>query len=144
MIIPYGKHVIDSSDIEYVKNTLKSDFITQGPLVKKFERNLKHKVNSKYCVAVNSATSALHISCLALGMNEKKLVWTVPNTFVSTANAALFCNSKIDFVEIDINNFNISINFLKKKINRSKKKKINSRFIDSCSFSGKPYICKRN
>ena len=142
MIIPYGKHVIDSSDIEYVKNTLKSDFITQGPLVKKFERNLKHKVNSKYCVAVNSATSALHISCLALGMNEKKLVWTVPNTFVSTANAALFCNSKIDFVEIDINNFNISINFLKKKLIEAKKKKLIPDLLIVVHLAGNPTFAK--
>ena len=101
MTIPYGKHKIDSKDLKFVQKSLKSELITQGPLVKKFEINLKNKVKSKYCVAVNSATSALHISCLALNINKKSLVWTVPNTFVSTSNSALFCGAKIDFVDID-------------------------------------------
>ena len=114
MIIPYGKHKIDSKDIKFVQKSLKSQFITQGPLVNKFEKNLKYKVKSKYCVVVNSATSALHISCLALGINSKNLVWTVPNTFVSTANAALFCGATIDFVDIDERNFNICLKLLKK------------------------------
>ncbi len=142
MIIPYGKHVIDSSDIKYVKKTLKSDFITQGPLVKKFEHNLKNKVNSKYCVAVNSATSALHISCLALGMNKKKLVWTVPNTFVSTANAALFCGATIDFVDIDEKNYNISLNLLKKKLEFSKKKKKLPNLLIVVHLAGNPSLAK--
>ena len=90
MIIPYGKHKIDNKDIKNVQKSLKSQFIAQGPLVGKFEFNLKRKVKSKYCVAVNSATSALHISCLALGINHKNLVWTVPNTFVSTSNLEIF------------------------------------------------------
>ena len=72
MTIPYGKHKIDSKDLKFVQKSLKSELITQGPLVKKFEINLKNKVKSKYCVAVNSATSALHISCLALNINKKK------------------------------------------------------------------------
>ena len=142
MIIPYGKHKIDSKDIKYVEKSLKSKFIAQGPLVSKFEINLKHKVKSKYCVAVNSATSALHISCLALGINHKDLVWTVPNTFVSTANAALFCGASIDFVDIDEKNFNICLNSLKKKLEISKKEKKLPNLLIVVHLAGNPTLAK--
>ncbi len=140
MIIPYGKHKIDSKDVKYVQKSLKSKFITQGPAVKKFEKNLKNKVESKYCVAVNSATSALHISCLALDVNKKSLVWTVPNTFVSTANSALFCGAKIDFVDIDYKNFNISLTELKKKLEKSKKEKKLPSLIIVVHLGGNPTL----
>lgn len=142
MIIPYGKHKIDNNDIKNVQKSLKSQFIAQGPLVRKFETNLKRKVKSKYCVAVNSATSALHISCLALGINHKNLVWTVPNTFVSSANAALFCGATIDFVDIDEKNFNICLRLLKKKLEISKKKKKLPSLLIVVHLAGNPTLAR--
>ena len=142
MTIPYGKHKIDSKDLKFVQKSLKSELITQGPLVKKFEINLKNKVKSKYCVAVNSATSALHISCLALNINKKSLVWTVPNTFVSTSNSALFCGAKIDFVDIDNKSFNISLVELKKKLERSKKIKRLPSLLIVVHLAGNPTLAK--
>tara|TARA_B110000259_G_C14028785_1_gene405803 strand:+ start:3261 stop:4424 length:1164 start_codon:yes stop_codon:yes gene_type:complete len=141
-MIPYGKHKIDSIDIKSVERSLKSQFITQGPLVKKFEKDLRNKVKSKYSIVVNSATSALHISCLALEINKSKIVWTVPNTFVSSANAALFCGAKIDFVDIDERTFNISLKLLQKKLEKSKKEKKLPSLLIIVHLGGNPTLSK--
>ena len=141
-MIPYGKHKIDSIDIKSVERSLKSQFITQGPLVKKFEKDLRNKVKSKYSIVVNSATSALHISCLALEINKSKIVWTVPNTFVSSANAALFCGAKIDFVDIDERTFNISLKLLEKKLEKSKKEKKLPSLLILVHLGGNPTLSK--
>ena len=101
--IPYGKQKIGISEIWAVLKTLKSEWLTQGPLVRRFEKEIEKKVECRYAVAVNSATSALHISCLSLGLREKEWVWTVPISFVASANCAKYCNAKVDFVDIDIN-----------------------------------------
>ena len=106
--IPYGKQYIDQKDIKSVIKVLKSNLITQGPLVPIFEKKICKYVSSKYAVAVNSATSALHIACLALDLKENDTLWTVPNTFVASSNCGLYCGSKIDFVDIDPNTWNIS------------------------------------
>ena len=99
--IPYGKHNINEDDVASVRDALLSDYITQGPLVPKFEESVNEKVNSKFSVAVNSATSALHIACLALGLQKGDIVWTSPITFVASANCARYCNAEIDFVDIN-------------------------------------------
>ena len=101
MIIPYGKQNISQADIDSVIEVLKSDFLTQGPLVTKFETEVSSKCNSKYATATNSATSALHIACLALGVGRDDIVWTSPISFVASANCALYCGASIDFVDID-------------------------------------------
>ena len=113
-MIPYSRQSISREDIKAVSKVLKSNFLTQGPLVTKFESNINKFCGSKYSVAVNSGSSALHIACLALGIKKGDLVWTVPNTFVASANCAINCGANIDFVDIDKDTFNISINSLKK------------------------------
>ena len=120
-MIPYGKQNISQKDIDEVINVLKSEFLTQGPKVPEFENKLSNYVNSKFCSVVNSATSALHISCLALGVSPNDTVWTVPNTFVASSNVALLCGAKIDFVDIDLATNNISIPELKNKLEKAKK-----------------------
>ena len=99
--IPYGRHQILEEDIESVVKTLRSEFITQGKIVPEFENNICKKVSSKYAVAVNSATSALHLACLALGVTKDDIVWTTPISFVASANCALYCGAIIDFVDVN-------------------------------------------
>ncbi len=118
--IPYGKQDISEEDISEVVKVLKSDFLTQGPKVPKFEQDVAEYVDSRYAFAVNSATSALHISCLALDVKKDDIVWTCPNTFVASANCALYCNADIDFVDIDSKTNNISIDCLKEKLHEAK------------------------
>lgn len=120
-MIPYGRQEVTDEDIQYVVSVLKSDFLTQGPLVNKFEDKLSLITQGKYVTAVNSATSALHIACLALDVGKDDWVWTVPNTFVASANCALYCGANIDFVDIDPNTHNISIDLLSDKLDFASK-----------------------
>ncbi|QDF66524.1 UDP-4-amino-4,6-dideoxy-N-acetyl-beta-L-altrosamine transaminase [Shewanella sp. SNU WT4] len=106
-MIPYGQQDINQADIDAVLAVLTSSHLTQGPQVPKFEAGLCQVTGANYAVAVNSATSALHIACLALGVNAGDTVWTSPITFVASANCALYCGAKIDFVDIDINSGNM-------------------------------------
>ncbi|MBW3531042.1 MULTISPECIES: UDP-4-amino-4,6-dideoxy-N-acetyl-beta-L-altrosamine transaminase [Shewanella] len=99
-MIPYGRHDINQDDIDAVLAVLKSDYLTQGPVVPVFEQAVALAVGAKYSVAVNSATSALHIACLALGVERGDLVWTSPITFVASANSALYCGAEVDFVDV--------------------------------------------
>jgi UDP-4-amino-4,6-dideoxy-N-acetyl-beta-L-altrosamine transaminase len=115
-MIPYGIHEIDQADIDLVVKVLKSDFITQGPLVSKFEEKVSDYCCAKYGVAVNSATSALHVACLALKLSSGDRVWTSANTFVASANCALYCGADVDFVDIDMKTYNISIASLEEKL----------------------------
>ena len=138
-MIKYSKQYIDKSDINSVLSVLKSDYLTQGPLVIKFEDSVSKKIKSKYSVAVNSATSALHISCLALGLGNGDVLWTVPNTFVASANCGLYCGANIDFIDIDIKTFNICFNELEKKLINAKKNKKLPKIIVPVDFGGNPY-----
>jgi len=115
-MIPYGRQEIVQADIDEVINVLKSDFITQGPTVDRFEKIVAEKVGAEYGVAVNSATSALHIACLALGLGEGDYLWTSPITFVASANCGLYCGAGIDFVDIDPITYNMSVAALEKKL----------------------------
>ncbi len=101
IFIPYGRHQISEEDIQSVVKTLKSSHITQGSAVPEFEENISKKVLSKYSICVNSATSALHLACLALEVSKGDIVWTTPISFVASANCALYCGAKIDFVDIN-------------------------------------------
>ena len=121
-LIPYGRQSIDNRDIKNVINVLKSDFLTSGPTVEKFEKEIRKYSNSKFSVSANSATSALHIACLALGLSKGDILWTTPITFVASANCALYCNAKVDFVDIDSKTFNLSASSLEKKLISAKKK----------------------
>ncbi len=119
MMIPYGRQDVTKKDIENVKKVLESDFLTQGPVVPKFEKAVSDYVGSKYGVAANSATSALHIACLALGVSEGDMVWTSANTFVASSNCALYCGSKIDFIDINNSTLNICIDNLEEKLKKA-------------------------
>lgn len=115
-IIPYGRQDISEVDIQAVVDVLRSDFITQGPVVPEFEKSVAEYCGARHAVAVNSATSALHIACLALGVGEGDWVWTTPITFVASANCALYCGAKVDFVDIDPRTYNLSLERLEEKL----------------------------
>jgi len=118
--IPYGKQFISKDDIKAVNLVLQSEFITQGPYVPKFEKFISDLTGSKYASAVSSATSALHLGCLSLGIKKGSIVWTSSNSFVATSNAALYCGAEIDFIDIDKETFNISIQALENKLQKAK------------------------
>jgi UDP-4-amino-4,6-dideoxy-N-acetyl-beta-L-altrosamine transaminase len=120
-MIPYGRQDISEADIKAVVDVLKSDFLTQGPVVPAFEKAVANYCNSSYAFAVNSATSALHIACLALGVSKGDLVWTSPITFVASANCALYCGAEVDFVDIDSASYNISVKVLEEKLINAEK-----------------------
>jgi len=120
-MIKYSTQSISKSDIAQINKVLKSDYLTQGPKVTEFEKKISTYVKSKYSVAFNSATSALHASCVSLGVEKNDIVWTSPITFVSSGSCALMCGAKVDFVDIDISNFCISIDSLKLKLSKAKK-----------------------
>ncbi|WP_443629982.1 UDP-4-amino-4,6-dideoxy-N-acetyl-beta-L-altrosamine transaminase [Candidatus Njordibacter sp. Uisw_056] len=115
-MIPYGKQDISQQDIEAVIEVLQSDFLTQGPNVPAFENALTSNVGAKHALAMNSATSALHAACLALGLGKGDRLWTTPVTFVASANAGLYCGAKIDFVDIDPETYNMCPKQLEKKL----------------------------
>lgn len=119
-MIPYGMQDITDDDVESVISVLKSPFLTQGPVVPAFEDALTTYSGSKYGVAVNSATSALHIACLALGLKTGDILWTSAITFVASANCALYCGAQVDFVDIDPLTFNISVDALQRKLEQAK------------------------
>lgn len=100
-MIPYGKHKVNREDIDAVVDVLEHHFLTQGNKVPEFEKALCDYTGAKYCTAVNSATSGLHVACMALGLGSEDYVWTSPNSFAASANCALYCNANIDFVDID-------------------------------------------
>jgi UDP-4-amino-4,6-dideoxy-N-acetyl-beta-L-altrosamine transaminase len=116
MMIPYGRQDITDADIAAVVAVLRSDFITQGPVIEQFERAVLNYCGAKYGVAVNSATSALHIACLAMGLGSGDYLWTTPNTFVASANCGLYCGAMVDFVDIDPNTNNMSVDGLADKL----------------------------
>ena len=118
-MIPYGRQNISEEDIEAVIKVLRSDFITQGPILPRFEEAIANQVGSAHCVACNSATSALHISLLSLGVGPGDLIWTSPITFVATSNAALYCGADVDFVDICPDTFNMDMDILAEKLKRA-------------------------
>jgi UDP-4-amino-4,6-dideoxy-N-acetyl-beta-L-altrosamine transaminase len=116
MILPYGRQNISAADVDAVAAALTSEYLTQGPRIQEFESKLSDYCGAKYAVAVNSATSALHLGCLALGVGPGDLVWTSAISFVASANAARYCGADVDFVDIDIETFNISAERLAEKL----------------------------
>jgi UDP-4-amino-4,6-dideoxy-N-acetyl-beta-L-altrosamine transaminase len=114
--IPYGRQDINQADIDAVVTVLRSDFLTQGPVVPAFEKAVSDYCGAQHAVAVNSATSALHIACLALGVGKGDSVWTTPITFVASVNCALYCGATVDFVDIDPLTYNINVEHLAEKL----------------------------
>lgn len=119
-LISYGKQNINQADVDAVVEILHSDFLTQGPVVPIFENTVAGYCGSKYGVAVNSATSALHIACLAIGVGKDDVVWTSSITFVASANCALYCGAKVDFIDIDPRTYNLSVQCLSEKLEIAK------------------------
>ena len=120
-MIPYGRQDISQEDIDSVLDALQSDFLTQGPVVPAFEDKLKRYCGVRNAVAVNSATSALHIACLALDVGPGDRVWTSAITFVASSNCALYCGATVDFIDIDPHTYNISVQDLQSKLEDAEK-----------------------
>lgn len=135
-MIPYGKHQVDQQDIDAVVDVLENRFLTQGSLVPKFEFALCDYTGSTFATAVNSATSGLHVACLAAGVTQGDIVWTVPNSFVASANCALYCGAKVDFVDIDNLTRNIDIDALAEKLRLAAKTNALPKALVVVHFSG--------
>lgn len=120
-MVPYGRQDIDENDIAAVVEVLRSNLLTQGPVVPTFERSVADYCGARHAVAVNSATSALHIACLALGVAKGDVVWTTPITFVASANCAVYCGATVDFVDIDPRTYNLSVERLAVKLAEAEK-----------------------
>ena len=120
-MIPYGRQDITQADIDAVVGVLQSDFLTQGPMVPRFEQSVAQHVGAEHALAVNSATSALHIACLALGLGPSDLLWTSPITFVASANCCLYCGAQVDFVDIDPQTYNLCPQALERKLEQAQR-----------------------
>ena len=142
MPIPYGRQNISKEDINQVVAILQSDFITQGPIVKEFADSISTKVNSSFAIPVNSATSALHLAYKALGLKKGDYLWSSPNTFVATTNAAISCGAKVDFVDIDSETYNICITKLQKKLLQAEKNNRLPKIISCVHFAGQSCLMK--
>ena len=138
LMIPYGRQDISQVDIDAVVEVLRSDFLTQGPTVPRFEQALAEYCGVQHGVAVNSSTSALHIACLALNLGPGDWLWTSPNTFVASANCALYCGAKIDFVDIDPYTYNMSVARLSEKLKQAEKKGCLPKIVMPVHFAGQP------
>ena len=120
--IPYGRQSITEEDIAAVEAILRSDWLTQGPAVEEFESAVTDYCSAAFAAATNSATSALHLACLALELGPGDAMWTSPITFVASSNAALYCGAQVDFVDIDPRTYNMSIASLADKLDKARKK----------------------
>ena len=137
-MIPYGRQDIQPADIDAVVSVLRSDFLTQGPMVPRFERIVADRVRAKYALAVNSATAALHIACVALDLGPGDVLWTVPNTFVASANCARYCGADVDFVDIDPATWNLSVAALEEKLIDARRSNRLPKVVVPVHFSGQP------
>ncbi|AWX99851.1 UDP-4-amino-4,6-dideoxy-N-acetyl-beta-L-altrosamine transaminase [Marinomonas primoryensis] len=134
--IPYGRQSISEDDIAAVVKSLRSDFLTQGPCVSEFEQAIADKVGANYGVAANSATSALHLACLALGVKENDRVWTSPNTFIASANCARYCGASVDFVDIDPRTYNMCPEKLAERLYQAKQNNMLPNVVIPVHFAG--------
>lgn len=137
-MIPYGRQQITQADIDAVVDVLRSDFLTQGPMVPCFEQAVANHVGVGHAVAVNSATSALHIACLALGLGPGDWLWTSPITFVASANCGLYCGAKVDFVDIDPHTYNLCSNALAKKLEHAEREGRLPKIVVPVHLCGQP------
>ena len=137
-MLKFSSQTINKQDIKAVSKALKSEYLTQGPKTSEFEKKIKKYTGAKYCIAVNSASSALLISCLSLQLKKNDIIWTVPNTFAASANSILLSGQKIDFIDIDKDNWNLSIESLKIKLKKAKIKKKLPKAIIVVHLAGLP------
>lgn len=137
-MIPYGKQDISQDDIEAVVRVLRSDFLTQGPVVPEFEKQVATYCGAKHAQAVNSATSALHIACMALGLGQGDWLWTSPITFVASANCGLYCGAQVDFVDIDPRTYNLCPAALERKLLSAQTKGKLPKVVVAVHLAGQP------
>lgn len=137
-MIPYGRQEITQADIDAVVMVLQSDFLTQGPQVPRFEQGIANHVGAKHALALNSATSALHIACLALGLGEGDWLWTSPITFVASANCGLYCGAQVDFVDIDPRTYNLCPNVLEAKLQKAEQENCLPKVLVAVHLCGQP------
>lgn len=137
-MIPYGRQDIQQADIDAVIAVLKSDFLTQGPMVPRFEQAVANKVRARHALAVNSATSALHIACLALGLERGDWLWTTPITFVASANCGLYCGAQVDFVDIDPHTYNLCPKALEAKLEQAERAERLPKVVVAVHLCGQP------
>lgn len=137
-MIPYGLHSVSEIDIEAVVKVLESDFLTQGPAVPRFEQAVAQLCGARFGVAVNSGTSALHVACRALGLDRGDTLWTVPNTFVASANCALYCGAQVDFVDIDPESWNMSVGLLERRLVYARSVGRLPKIVAPVHFAGQP------
>lgn len=137
-MIPYGRQDVDQADIDAVVEVLRSDFLTQGPAVPRFEQAICAAVGAAHGVAVSSATSALHIACAALGLGPGDWLWTVPNTFVASANCGRYCGAGVDFVDIDPQTWNLSVPALRDKLVAAEKRGVLPKVLVAVHLCGQP------
>ncbi len=137
-MIPYGRQDITQADIDAVIAVLQSDFLTQGPMVPRFEQSVAQHVGASHSVAVNSATSALHIACLALGLGPGDWLWTTPVTFVASANCGLYCGAQVDFVDIDPRTYNLSPQALARKLEQAERDGKLPKIVVAVHLCGQP------
>ena len=137
-MIPYGKQDITQADVDSVVSVLESSFLTQGPQVPAFENALMKATGADYALAVNSATSALHIACLALELGKGDILWTTPITFVASANCGLYCGASVDFVDIDPATYNLCPKALEQKLVHAKKEGKLPKVLVAVHLCGQP------
>jgi|SRR6185503_1414319 len=137
-MIPYGRQDITQQDIDAVVATLRSDYLTQGPAVARFEGAVAERVSAGHGVAVSSATSALHVACLALGLGPGDRLWTVPNTFVASANCGRYCGADVDFVDIDPVTWNMDVEKLREKLAHARRGNVLPSVVIPVHFAGQP------
>lgn len=135
-MIPYGRQDIQQADIDAVTDVLAGPFLTQGPMVPKFEETICAATGAAYAIAVNSATSALHMAYVALGLGPGDWLWTCPNTFVATANAGLYCGARVDFVDCDPRTYNMSVAALETKLITAKSAGRLPKIVSVVQFAG--------
>lgn len=137
-MIPYGRQDITQDDIDAVVGVLQSDLLTQGPMVPRFEQGVAEHVGASHALAVNSATSALHIACLALGLGPGDRLWTSPITFVASANCGLYCGAEVDFVDIDPRTYNLCPLGLARKLELAEREGRLPRVVVPVHLCGQP------
>jgi UDP-4-amino-4,6-dideoxy-N-acetyl-beta-L-altrosamine transaminase len=137
-MIPYGRQEITDDDVRAVEAVLRSDFLTQGPAVPSFERTVATSCGAAHAVATNSATSALHIACLALGLGPGDRLWTSPITFVASANCGLYCGAQVDFVDIDPDTYNMSVEQLAARLESAERSGTLPKIVVPVHMCGQP------
>jgi UDP-4-amino-4,6-dideoxy-N-acetyl-beta-L-altrosamine transaminase len=137
-MIPYGRQDVTQADIDAVVGVLQSDFLTQGPMVPRFEQQVAQHVGARHALAMNSATSALHLACLALGLGPGDRLWTSSITFVASANCGLYCGAQVDFVDIDPRTYNLCTQALARKLEQAEREGALPKIVVAVHLCGQP------